>query len=367
MEEKFKKVAVAGLGLMGGSIGLALKRRQAAERIVGIDIDENAARTALELGAVDEIISDFKEGFQDTEILVLAVHLDAIEDVLVSLKPYLPPDCIVTDIASVKGRAIEVVKNLLPPEVVFIGGHPMTGSEDSGIENADTFLYENAIYVLTPSGDEPHDSLEKLKRFIDILGAKPLILDPGRHDFLVAMVSHMPHLVASTLNLAVSETESSDEAFALAAGGFRDTTRVASSHPEMWAGICVNNSFSLLKAISIFQDRLHRIESLIKEKNKELLKEELDKAKKARDSIPNRPGLLPRVYEIFVTLPDRPGEIGRIGTLLGDRDVNIAEIEILRVREGEGGTMRLAFNKEEGAIRGQKVLEEEGYRVRRRA
>ncbi|MBZ4688341.1 MAG: Prephenate dehydrogenase [Clostridiales bacterium] len=366
MNQKFKKVVIIGLGLIGGSIGLALKRRDFAREIVGIDKDSNILQKALELGAIDKAVDDASVDLRGAELMILAVHLDAIERVLKKVAPFIPKGCIVTDVTSVKEKAIEIIENMLPKDVYFIGGHPMAGSERGGIEAADPFLFENAIYVLTPGKNNSGGIVDTMKTFIKTLGAKPLILDPKRHDFLVALISHMPHIVAASLNLTVAELDRSNEALALAAGGFRDTTRIASSHPEMWSSICTGNSVELSRVLTAIRDVLARFQQLIEHGEQDQLKNCLEEAKRIRDSLPDRPGLLPRVFEIIVTLPDRPGEIGRIGTLLGDNGINISEIEILRVREGDGGTMRLAFSCEEDEVKAQKILQEAGYKARRR-
>ena len=241
----------------------------------------------------------------------------------------------------------------------------MAGSERGGVEAADPFLFENAIYVLTPSQPDSQGGVETMKNFIKTIGAKPLLLDPTKHDFFVALISHMPHVVAAALNLTLAELDDSNEALALAAGGFRDTTRIASSHPEMWSSICSGNRAELAKVLSATKEVLNSFQQLLENGEEDKLRHSFEKAKLIRDSIPNRPGLLPRVFEIIVTLPDCPGEIGRIGTLLGAQGINISEIEILRVREGDGGTMRLAFSSEADEVKAQETLRATGYKVRK--
>ncbi len=366
MQDKIGKVVIIGLGLIGGSIGMALKRRGAVAEVVGLDKNNNTLGKALELEAVDKVEANADKAFKDAELIIFAVPIDAVKEILNKAVQHIPNGCLVTDAASVKSGAIEIFNKILKEDVAYIGGHPMAGSENCGIEAADPFLFENAIYVVTPTGNESKKDMDTISCYIEMLGAKQYIIEHERHDFLVAMISHMPHLVAASLNLAVANIEDSNEAFSLAAGGFRDTTRVASSHPQMWTGICSGNSKMLSKALDIFKSVISDFQGILENNEVEKLQKYFKNAKDIRDSIPNRPGLVPRIYELIVTIPDRPGEIGRIGTILGDKEVNISEIEILRVREGDGGTMRLAFSSDFTVNKAQKILEQCGYKARKR-
>jgi len=287
MNIKLEKVIIIGLGVIGGSIGLALKRNNAAKEVVGMDTDEKTLQKALELGAIDRISCNIEKELCSTQLVILSTHLSAIDKVLHKIAPYLPKGCIVTDVTSVKCRAIKIIKDILPEGIHYVGGHPMAGSEKTGIEAAEPFLFQNAIYVLTPSGQEPQDVVDTLKFFVRMLDAKPILLEPERHDLLAAMVSHMPYLAATCLNLTVSRMDETGEAFALAASGFRDTTRIASSHPGMWADICTENREALLKVLTSFQEILSNLQHIIADKQRDVLLQNLEEAKNIRDEIPN--------------------------------------------------------------------------------
>jgi prephenate dehydrogenase len=299
VDTRLKKVAIIGLGLIGGSIGLALKRRMADLEIVGTDIDGTTLKKAVELGAVDCAVSNVQEDLAGVQLVVLAVPLGSVNEAFSAIAPYLPEGCVITDVASVKCSAIKMIEGALPRGTYYIGGHPMAGSEKCGIEAADPFLLEDAVYVLTPRGGEPREVMDTLESFIKMLGARPFILEPERHDFLVAMISHMPYLAAVCLNLAVSKMDGSGEALILAAGGFRDITRVASSHPGMWSGICEGNREALLQVITVFQEELSRLQHLIDKGEWDCMQECLEKAKAVRDTIPDRTGYTGVLRPVF--------------------------------------------------------------------
>jgi prephenate dehydrogenase len=281
------KVAIAGLGLIGGSIAMALKKRKVGIEIVGIDRNTGIMSSAIGMGIIDSSFNNKPEDLEGVQLLVIAVPVGAIESVLEGLLPYLPHDCVITDVASVKRRAITSITKMLEAGQVFVGGHPMAGSEKSGIAAAREDLFENAAYVLTPTGGEPEAVIRFVEGYVRLLGARPVIMTPEQHDRLVAMISHMPYIAAVCLNLAVSSMDSTGDAKSLAAGGFRDITRVASSDAGLWAGICIENRDALIEVIKVFREQLCCVEHLINDGRADVVENILQTAKAFRDTIPN--------------------------------------------------------------------------------
>ena len=243
----------------------------------------------------------------------------------------------------------------------------MAGSERDGITGADPYLFENAFYVLTPSKETPPESLDRLLKLVEGIGAKPVIMDPAEHDLSVAAVSHLPHLVAASLVNYLFDLPGSEKKSLLAAGGFRDTTRIAAGNPEMWRDIFITNRDCILEALSVFKNRLDQFEEAIGKRDRQKIHDLLGKARSLKSGMPaRRKGYLPILWEVVVTVPDRPGIIASMATILGGEDININDIEILRVREGEGGTIRLAFAGEKDQEMAVKLLTEAGMPTKKR-
>lgn len=239
----------------------------------------------------------------------------------------------------------------------------MAGAETRGIESADPYLFENAVYVLTPVPETDQGALTAVTELIRLTGAKVLLLSPEEHDAIVAAVSHLPHLTAAALVNAVARREEEvPGTFQLAAGGFRDATRIAESSPEMWQDIFLDNKETLLPMIRAYRRSLAELEEAIAGGNREKLYRLLAGAQEKRRQIPaKQKGLLPGIHEIIVTVPDQPGEIGKLAALLGIKGINIMDIEILRIREGDGGTIRVGFATAAEAGQALKVLQNNDY------
>lgn len=344
------KIAIIGLGLIGGSLGLCWRSRGAAACIAGFDRDRGAVDRALELGAIDLGFHDLRPAVADADLVVLAVPVGES----IAMGPLLAQalregkgssrDVVVSDVGSVKENVVRAME-ALPPGVAFVGGHPMAGSERGGIEEADPYLFENAVHVFTPG---PNSSPEAIKTLVDLAqltGARPLLLDPAIHDLLVATISHLPQLVAvSLVNTAARVESMQGGTLALAAGGFKDTTRIAASPGELWAEICEANRDRILTALDLFRDQLDQLERAIRSGERQVLLDHFAGARRIRESIPGRArGLLPALHELVVRVEDRPGAIARITVTLGEAGINVCDIEIMRVREGEAGTIRLGF------------------------
>ena len=361
------RIAIVGVGLIGGSLGMAWRARGAAAEVVGVTRREETIAEALKVGAIDRGTTDPLEGVRDADVVVIATPVGLIVPMAKRIAPALRPGCIVTDVGSTKSVVCREIWADRGARYVFIGGHPMAGSEKAGVLAADLYLFQNAPYVLVPPEGCPESALETLVGLSKAAGAVPMIMDCDRHDAIVATVSHLPHIVAAALvNAATARGKQYESLLQLAAGGFRDTTRVASGVEDVWTDICLTNAEQIAAALDAFQFELSRFRQAIERKDREALEAALKEARIARDSLPAKSkGILGSVFDLVVHVIDRPKAIHEVTGIVGEANINIKDIEILRVREGEGGSLRLAFENHESMLEAARLLEEAGYRIRR--
>lgn len=367
MNPEFSRVAIVGVGLIGGSLGMALCARGLAGEVVGVGSRVEHLRLAVELGAVHRFTDSPAEGVAGADLVIIATPVSATIPVLREISPYLSPGAVVTDVGSTKADIVRRAEEVLPPGISFVGGHPMAGSEQAGVKGADPYLFENAFYVITPTANTPSGALEAVKKLAAGVGARVVEMEPDRHDLAVAAVSHLPHLLAATLVNTVVRMPESDGVLPLAAGGFRDTTRIAAGSPVMWRDIFTANRDQVLTMLRRFRRELDLFESAIYQGDREVIQDNLEYAREVRSGLPAKTkGYLPCLFEVVVTVPDRPGVIAGFTAHLAGAGINISDIEILRVREGEGGTIRVGFATEEEQEGAVQVLREKGYPVRKR-
>jgi prephenate dehydrogenase len=255
-------VAIVGLGLLGGSLGLALKKAGFSGRIAGYARREETRRRALSLGAVDEVYPDLNEALKGADLVILATPVAVILDTLPRLKPHLSPQALVTDVGSTKKRICALAAEFFSDGPLFLGGHPMAGKERSGLENSDARLFENARYVLTPLKPQDLDDprVKAFRDLITLIGARPLISDPATHDLAVAYLSHLPQLLSTGLASLIDEKQAADELMLeVAASGFRDVTRLADSPYSVWRDICLTNTENIQLALDAL---IQKLESL---------------------------------------------------------------------------------------------------------
>ncbi|MCL5289917.1 MAG: prephenate dehydrogenase [Bacillota bacterium] len=281
----FKKVVIAGVGLIGGSLGLALTKKRLAAEVVGVDPDQENLRLAVQLGVVQRS-GVLAEAVPGADLLILATPIGVTLGVLEMALPYLSPGTVITDVGSVKGRLVERAAAMLPEGVHFVGGHPMAGRETAGVAGARADLLEGAAYILTPTPATEPAAVNKLKQLIQSLGAHPLELGCREHDQAVALISHLPHLLAATLVNTVAGEAARELHLNVAAGGFRDTTRIAASNPAMWRDILLTNGEMVLEAVEKFRIQLSQMEESIRDFNQEELMRKLEQAKGVREALP---------------------------------------------------------------------------------
>lgn len=252
----FNRVAIIGLGLIGGSIGLALRKAKAAQQVVGYDLSRGASNQARKAGAVDQSYVALADTVRGAELIVLATPVGAMRSLFQDMAKSVSPGAVVTDVASTKVQVITWAEEFLPPTVPFVGGHPMTGKEMSGVEAADAALFQNKIYCLTPTINTRPAAIEKVSNFASALGARVRFLEPAEHDGQVAGVSHLPFVSSIALMSAVAEGDSWGDASLLAAGGFRDMTRLAAGNAEMYRDICLTNSEAVTRWLDAYIRKL---------------------------------------------------------------------------------------------------------------
>jgi len=269
--KSYGTVAIVGVGLIGGSVGLGLKRKKLARKVIGIGHRKASLGLALEKGAVDEVLLDAKAGVGDADIVFLATPISLIKEISREIMPHVKSGAIVTDVGSTKGDIVRHVESFLRKDVFFIGGHPIAGSEKRGVAEARGDLFDDSICVLTPAGDTPAEKVEIIRGLWSDLGCRVEMLSCEEHDRILAYVSHLPHLAAAGLF-----SEGLDEAYlAFAGAGFRDTTRIAASDAKVWKDIFLSNRDELLRSLEEYEEVLGKFRRMIDAGDGDALEEEL--------------------------------------------------------------------------------------------
>jgi len=259
----FNRVAIVGLGLIGGSIGLALHKAKAAQQVVGYDLGKGISNQARKIGAIDEPYSTLADAVRGAELIILATPVGAMRSLLQDIATTATPGAVVTDVASTKAQIISWAEEFLPTSVAFVGGHPMTGKELSGVESADAALFQGRIYCLTPTAHTRPVAINKVSILIEALGARVRFLEPAEHDGQVAGISHLPFVASVALMKTVAEGPAWGDAAMLAAGGFRDMSRLAAGNPEMYRDICLTNSEALTRWLNEYITTLSELRDRI--------------------------------------------------------------------------------------------------------
>jgi prephenate dehydrogenase len=266
----FNRVAIIGLGLIGGSIGLALHKAKAAQQVVGYDLGKGVSNQARKVGAIDQPFSTLADAVRGADLVVLATPVGAMRALLQELSSTVTPGAVVTDVASTKVQVISWAEEYLPAGIAFVGGHPMTGKELSGVEAADASLFQGRIYCLTPTARTSPAAINKVSALVEALGARVRFLEPVEHDGQVAGVSHLPFVASIALMNTVAESAGWGDAALLASGGFRDMTRLAAGNPEMYRDICLSNSEALTRWLDDYIATLHTLRDRIAAHDKDL-------------------------------------------------------------------------------------------------
>lgn len=280
MSTLFRRITIIGVGLIGGSLGLRIRQKKVADKVVGVVRRKASLQKALDSKAVDEATCDLAEGIGRSEIVMIATPVGSIIEQVKSIVSLVKPGTVITDVGSVKAEMIAGVEKILPKGVFFIGGHPLAGSEKTGVENARADLFDKTMTVLTTTPKTNPRAFRKVRDLWEGLGIEVRVLSPNDHDLIVARTSHVPHLAAFSL---VASLQNGDESFV--ASGFRDTTRIAASDPLMWRDILTANKKAILKGLKGFNAALERWQTLIEKGDEERLLQELEKLQAKREKL----------------------------------------------------------------------------------
>lgn len=360
----FKSISIIGMGLIGGSIGLSLKKSGYKGYVIGNDLDKDNIKIAKELNIIDKSTESIKESVENVDLVIIATPLKYYESILKEMSPYVSKDTIITDVGSVKGYVHELAKKYLPIETQFIGGHPMAGSEKSGIKSANPYIFENAYYFLTSEDlDTAPHIVDKLKKFVEFLGAYPVPISVQKHDQIVSRISHTPHLMAVILSNML-DMDKNISYVPFVGGGFRDSTRIAAGNPDMWRDIFLLNKKELIKGIESCEYLIDEFKRMLVENDLKKIDGFLQKAKLIRDSIPrHRKDSMPQIYEINIGVEDKPGMLGELTRILGEDQINIKDIEILHAREEEPGAIKIGFETKDEQLKAYKILKKSDYHL----
>lgn len=360
-------VGFIGFGLIGGSIAIAIKDKYPGFTLIGYDHHIDSKNINLKLALQDGILSkvthNLEEDFKDCDLIFLCGPVLHNIQYLKQLKYIIKPSSIITDVGSVKGVMHEAA-TALGLSGNFIGGHPMAGSEKTGYSNAHARLLENAYYILTPSHDTTQEQLAFLKETLQCTAAIPVVMDCKTHDDVTAAISHVPHVISASLVNMVQSFDHDGTMKSLAAGGFKDITRISSSSPEMWLSICLSNPQSIHKFLRTFQETLAEFETVLASKDEESLFHFFQQAKEYRDSVPSSTsGPIARVYEVYMDILDETGAIATVATILASNAISIKNIGIIHNREFEEGVLRIELYEEEAQKNTIALLHQYHYTV----
>lgn len=357
-------VGFIGLGLIGGSIARALKTYYPNVRILAHSRSARTTDYAQKEGIIDEACDCVDERYRICDYIFLCAPVECNASYLSVLKPLLKKGCILTDVGSTKTDIHQKVRELGLQDH-FIGGHPMTGSEKTGIENAKAHLLENAYYILTPEQNVPSGAVERYRTLVESLKAIPLVLSCEKHDYVTAVISHLPHLIASSLVNLVKDSDYPDGTMKkVAAGGFKDITRIASSSPEMWEQICSTNSENIMTALDDYINSLISIRFSLAEQDTKRIYKLFESSREYRNSLSDtgHGAILPS-YSIYCDMVDEAGGIAALATILATNGISIKNIGIVHNREFEEAVLHVEFYERDAKTKAAELLRRYRYTI----
>lgn len=359
-----KKIGFIGLGLIGGSIAKAIRQYYPDYELLAFDKNKETLALAVQEEVIHTACSAIDDNFRGCAYIFLCAPISYNTAYLTQLKDYIGEDCILTDVGSVKTSIHEEV-TALGMESHFIGGHPMAGSEKSGYVNSKPHLIENAYYILTPAAGVPEEKVQAYKEFVESMKALPVILDYHTHDAVTGTISHLPHIIAADLVNFVRNTDTKDELMkTLAAGGFKDITRIASSSPVMWQQICLKNRDNVSRILGEFIEALKQTKERIDTGDEQALYSMFETSKDYRDSMPNgSSGPIKKLFALYCDIVDEAGGIATIATILASNNISIKNIGIIHNREFEEGALRIEFYDEASSAKAIRLLQKYRYIV----
>lgn len=357
-----------GLGLIGGSIAKALRRVMPYCRIIAFNRSEQPRILALKDGTADIVTDKVDETFSECDYIFLCTPVERNVEYLTILKDIIDDHCIITDVGSVKGNIHKAVEEL-DMEASFIGGHPMAGSEKTSYEHANDRLVENAYYAITPTAKVDRNKVDEFIEIVRSISAIPVELPYDEHDMVVAAISHLPHLIASSLvNLVKASDSEAGYMKMIAAGGFKDITRIASSSPDMWSQICMTNNINISDLLQRYVDSLLETKKFLDTKNGQAIYDMIEEGRDYRNSFEDRTNsIISKTYSVYCDIIDESGAIATIATILATNGISIKNIGIVHNREFEEGVLKIDFYDQMSADNTVALLERHRYDVKKRS
>ena len=357
-----------GLGLIGGSIAKGLKIYEPDCQIMAYMRTRKNLEIARGEGVVDRILTGVTEELSACDVIFLCTPVEYNADYLSKIRPFLKEGAFITDVGSTKTAILRTV-NELGMERVFIGGHPMAGSEKSGFVHSSDYLLENAYFFITPVPESSAEIILFYEKLVRAIHAIPLVISPEEHDRIVAGVSHLPHIIASSLVNTVKHLDQEEEYMRMvAAGGFRDITRIASSSPDVWEQICLSNKEAILNSLDSYIRMMETMRDCVRDEDGPALHKLFTSSRDYRDSLDDtKRGSVSRQFLLYVDICDEPGGIATITTLMAMSGINIQNIGILHNREFEEGVLRIEFYEEEARNQAEELLLKRNYSVRKKS
>jgi prephenate dehydrogenase len=356
-------IAILGVGLIGGSIGMAARERTGAS-VRGCDTDSEVLRRALELGAIDAVASDIAAAVKSADVVFVATPVSALARTAQQALASAGPNCTVTDVGSTKRVVAQAARDQR-----FVGGHPLAGAEGAGVGQARADMFEGATWYLTPAKQTSGVLYERLHRLLAVLGAQPAAIEAEAHDRLMASVSHLPHVLANVLVAQAASLVRADESVrAVLAGGargpsFRDATRVAGANSAIWTDIYLANAEQLVARIEGTIEELSRVRELLASGEREAVREWNERARVANERLGRAEGTAESARELRVVVPNRPGVIAEIALVLGKAGVNIVDMALSPSEDNRQGVVALWVRGEAQIARTQELVSALGFPV----
>lgn len=339
-----ERVGIIGLGLIGGSLAKSFRKRGGITYIAAYGRNEETLRTAQQEGIITQYATALDDTFAGLDAVFVCTPVDYIVSHAQALALIIGPDCILTDAGSVKSQVFQEIAAI--NGLCFIGGHPMAGSEQTGYEASTDYLFENAYYVLTPAPNASVHKMAELRTLLTCIGAIPIVMSPERHDRAVAAISHAPHVIAAALVNAVRTLEDpTNTLLMLAAGGFKDITRIASSNPDLWQSISMENAVEIAAVLDVFGEQIKQFREALAFNDSESLRRFYANAKDYRDRFQNRTSYI-KTYELYIDVRDQPGVIATVAAHMSSNGINIKNIGVVNNREFDNGVLQIIVDSE---------------------